>query len=317
MNVIFMGTPDFAVPTLKILIENGYNILAVVTQPDRPKGRGKQVIPPPVKVLAEQHEIPVLQPVRVRKEESLHQIRELAPDMIVVVAYGQILPAALLEIPPMGCINVHGSVLPKYRGAAPINWAIIRGEQETGITTMYMDEGMDTGDMLLKCAIPIEADDTAGSIHDKLSLVGAELLLDTLRELEVGTLTRIPQHDEDATYAPMLKKEDGCIDWQESAVNIDRKVRGLFPWPGAYTYFQGNMVKLLKVAVEEKPETVDDAPAGTVVELDKKAGPLIATGEGFLRILEIQPQNKKPMRCSDFCRGYHLEIGDRLVDSEQ
>ncbi len=312
MNVIFMGTPDFAVPTLNSLLEHDDTMLAVVTQPDRPKGRGKRVIPPPVKVVAQKHGIPALQPKRVRQEESLQQIRDLAPDVIVVAAYGQILPKALLEIPPLGCINVHGSLLPKYRGAAPVNWAIIRGEEETGITTMYMDEGMDTGDMLLKRTVPIGAGDTAGSLHDKLSVIGAELLIETLRELEAGTLKRIPQNDAEATYAPMLRKEDGRIDWQESAVNIDRKVRGFFPWPGAYTYFQGNMVKLLRVAVEDNPEASGDASAGTVVDLEKNAGPLIATGKGGLRIVEIQPQNKKPMRCSDFCRGYHVTVGDRL-----
>lgn len=313
MKIIFMGTPEFAVPTLRILIENNYEILAVITQSDRPKGRGKTVVSPPVKVLAEQYGIPVVQPKKIRKEEVLQQIRNLSPDVIVVVAYGQILPKVLLAIPPLGCINVHGSLLPKYRGAAPIHRAIIQGEEKTGITTMFMDEGMDTGDMLLKQEIPIEHNDTAESLHDKLSLIGAELLLETLRQLEAGTLKRIPQNDEAATYAPMLKKEDGLINWQETAVTIERKVRGLYPWPGAYTYFQGKMLKLLKVAVEERAtETCDSSLAGTILELDKTVGVLIATGKGCLRILEIQPENKKPMSCSDFCRGYRLSVGDKL-----
>ncbi len=310
-----MGTPDFAVPTLRILIEHNYAIQAVVTQPDRPKGRGNTVVPPPVKVLARQHEIPVLQPVKIRKKETLQQIRNLAPDVIVVIAYGQLLPNTLLEIPPLGCINVHGSLLPKYRGAAPLNWSIIRGEEETGITTMFMDEGMDTGDMLLKRTIPIGKDDTAGTLHDTLCVIGAELLLETLQELEKGSLKRIPQDHDASTYAPMLKKEDGQINWQDAAITIDRKVRGLFPWPGAYTSFQGKMVKLLKVAVEDSPADTCDTLPGIVVALDKNIGPLIATGAGCLRILQIQPQNKKPMNCSDFCRGYRLAVGDRLGET--
>lgn len=312
MKVIFMGTPEFAVPTLRILIENNYDIRAVVTQPDRAKGRGRTVVPPPVKILAAQHGIVVLQPQKIRVKEVLQSIRKLEPDVIVVAAYGQILPGALLQIPRLGCINVHGSLLPKYRGAAPIHQAIIRGERETGLTTMFMDEGMDTGDMLLQQKIPIEKDDTAGTLHDKLCLIGSELLLETLRQLEAGTLKRIPQNHEAATYAPMLKKEDGRINWQETAVAIDRKIRGLFPWPGAYTYFQNKMVKLLKVEVEDTLADTGDALPGTVVELDKNVGPLIATGEGGIRILQIQPQNKKPMSCSDFCRGYRLSIGDKL-----
>jgi methionyl-tRNA formyltransferase len=253
-----------------------------------------------------------LQPVKIRKKEVLQQIKDLEPEVIVVIAYGQILPKSLLDIPPLGCINVHGSLLPKYRGAAPINWSIIQGEEETGITTMFMDEGMDTGDMLLKRKIPIGKEDTAGTLHDKLCVVGAEVLLETLQQLEKGTLKRMPQDHDAATYAPMLKKEDGCVDWQEAAITIDRKVRGLFPWPGAYTVFQGKTVKLLKVAVEDSPGGTGDTLPGTVVALDKNIGPVIATGEGCIRILQIQPQNKKPMNCSDFCRGYRLAEGDRL-----
>ncbi len=312
MNVVFMGTPEFATPVLHILIKNHYDIQAVVTQPDRPKGRGRIVIASPVKVLAEQHGIPVLQPEKVRKKDALQAIRDLEPDVIIVAAYGQILPESLLQIPPLGCINVHASLLPKYRGAAPINQAIIRGEQETGITTMFMDKGMDTGDILLQRKIPIEKDETAGTLHDRLCLIGAELLLETLRQLEAGTLKRIPQEHEAATYAPMLKKEDGRINWQEAAVAIDRKVRGLFPWPGAYTYFRGKMVKLLSVEVENTPAGAANALAGTIVDIDKKVGPLIVTGEGGIRILHIQPQNKKPMSCSDFCRGYRVSVSDKF-----
>ena len=312
MNVIFMGTPKFAVPTLRTLIESHYVVKAVVTQPDRAKGRGRTVVAPPVKILAEQHGIPVLQPEKVRTNDFIQNLEEIAPDVIVVVAYGQILPVSILQIPRLGCINIHASLLPKYRGAAPINWAIIEGGNTTGITTMFMDKGMDTGDMLLQRKVSIERDETAGTLHDKLCLLGAELLLETLQQLEAGTLKRIPQDHEAATYAPMLKKEDGLINWEEPALVIDRKVRGLFPWPGAYSCFQGKMIKLLKIGIEDTPSELGNVLPGTVLKLDKNTGPLISTGEGCIRILQIQPQNKKPMRCSDFCRGYRLAVGDRL-----
>ena len=313
MKIVFMGTPDFAVPTLQILLDRQHTVQAVVTQPDRPKGRGRTLVAPPVKVLAEQRGIPVLQPEKVRRAEFIHTLQELAPDVIVVVAYGQILPESILNIPPLGCINIHGSLLPKYRGAAPIHWAIIRGETETGITTMFMDKGMDTGDMLLKRTIPISVADTTGTLYDTLSQIGAELLAETLEQLENGTLERTPQDERYASYAPMLKKEDGLINWDEPADVIDRKVRGLFPWPGAYTSFQGKMVKLLAVALEEcPPETEGKTQPGEVLELDSASGPLIASGKGCLRILKIQPQNKQAMKCSDFCRGYHLIVGARL-----
>lgn len=312
MISVFMGTSDFSVPTLRTLVEHGYDVKAVVTQPDRPKGRGRTIVPPPVKVFAEQHDIPVLQPQKVRAPEIQETLRELSPDVIVVVAYGQILPESILRIPRLGCINVHASLLPKYRGAAPIQWAIIQGEQETGVTTMVMDKGMDTGDILLQKIVPIMPDDTAGTLHDTLSEVGAEVLLETLQRLEAGTLTPTPQHHEQASYAPLLKKDDGQIRWQEPAIQIRNTVRGLFPWPGAYTHFQGKAVKLLNVQVEEHSPDAGEALPGTIVALDARTGPLIATGEGTLRILEVQPENKRPMRCSDFCRGYHLQVGTQL-----
>jgi methionyl-tRNA formyltransferase len=312
MTIVFMGTSEFSVPTLRILLENSYDVCVVVTQPDRPKGRGQKVVPSPVKVLAERYKIPVLQPKKVRMPEVQQILRDIAPDVIVVVAYGQILPESILQIPKFGCINVHASLLPKYRGAAPIQWAIIQGETETGITTMFMDKGMDTGDMLLQTKISIDKEDTAGTLHDKLSQLGAELLLQTLQHLEKGAITPIPQNHDLATYAPLLKKENGYINWQEPAAQICDKVRGLFPWPGAYTYFQGKIVKLLKVKVKQMSVKVSSPTPGTVVALDNIAGPVIATGEGYIQILEIQPENKKPMHCSDFCRGYHLAVGDRL-----
>lgn len=312
MKVIFMGTPDFATPTLRILIEHHYQLQAVITQPDRAKGRGKQIIAPPVKLLAAQYNIPVLQPEKIRNQDVVYTLREFAPDVIVVVAYGQILPESILQIPPYGCINVHASLLPKYRGAAPIHWAILRGEIETGITTMFMDKGMDTGDMLLQRTLPIQSDDTAGTLHDKLAEMGAQALLETLRHLKAGSLQRLPQDHNAATLAPMLKKEDGKIHWQESATAIARNVRGLHPWPGAFTTYQGCMVKLLKVQQEPCPTFLSSSIPGTVIDINKFSGPLVATGNGCLRILQIQPQNKGPMNCSDFCRGYHLTIGDSL-----
>ena len=316
MNIIFMGTPEFAVSTLQKLIESGHAVRAVVTQPDRAKGRGQHVIAPPVKTLAEQHGIPVMQPRRVREEAVVQQIRDINPDVIVVVAYGQILPETLLRIPRLGCINVHASLLPKYRGAAPMNWAIVRGETETGVTTIFMDKGMDTGDMLLTRTIPIEPRETTATLHDKLAALGAELLIETLRQAEAGTLVRIPQDHAAATYAPLMKKEDGLIDWNESAQAIDCKVRGFFPWPGAYTTIHGKCVKVLQGEVEtDVPCDLREHLPGMVVRLDQTRGPLVATGKGFLRIVEIQPENKKPMRCNDFCRGYRLNVGDRFGEN--
>lgn len=312
-----MGTPEFSVPTLQILLELNYTVQAVVSQPDRPKGRGRKIVPPPVKVIAEQHGLPVLQPKNVRTPEFQQTLREFAPEAIVVVAYGQILPESILKIPGLGCINIHASLLPKYRGAAPIQWAIIRGEAETGVTTMLMDKGMDTGNMLLQQSVPIAPDETAGTLHDKLSRIGATLLLQTLQGLEKGIIIPIVQDHEAATYAPLFTKEDGRIDWHQAASQINNKVRGLFPWPGAYTRFRGKLVKILKSRVEQYPhrkQAPNDSAPGTVVALDNAVGPLIATGDGGLRILEIQPENKRPMPCSDFCRGYHLAVGEKISD---
>lgn len=317
LKVLFMGTPDFAVPTLRMLIEQQYALQAVITQPDRAKGRGKQIVAPPIKRLAEQYQIPVLQPEKVRTKAMVQTLREFTPDLIVVVAYGQILPETILQIPAHGCINVHASLLPKYRGAAPIHWAIMRGETETGITTMFMDKGMDTGDMLVQHAMPIQEDDTAGTLHEKLAELGAETLLETLTQLEAGDLQRLPQNHDAATYAPMLKKEDGKIDWQEHALTIIRKVRGLDPWPGAYTSYQGRIVKLLQVQPETCPTHNISTIPGAIIDIDKLSGPLIKTGDGCIRILRIQPQNKSPMACSDFCRGYRLEIGDVLGETKK
>src|SRR6266540_1049065 len=249
LRLVFMGTPEFACPTLQKLIERGDEILSVVTQPDRPKGRGQQLTPPPVKLLAERHGIPVLQPLKVRAPEFIEVMKGLNPDVIVVIAFVQILPKALLEIPRYGCINVHASLLPRYRGAAPINWCIINGERETGVTIMQMDVGLDTGDMLLKKSTPIDPDEDASSLHDRLTQIGAEALAETLDLLGEGRLVPEKQDDSLTCYAAMLKKEDGLIDWEKDARAIKNLVRGTTPWPGAYTLLDRKTLKVYRVSV--------------------------------------------------------------------
>ncbi|MEI8355643.1 MAG: methionyl-tRNA formyltransferase, partial [Deltaproteobacteria bacterium] len=244
LRIIFMGTPEFACPTLQRLIDRDEEVIAVVTQPDRPKGRGQKMVPPPVKELAGKHGIPTLQPVKVRAPEFIEVIKGMNPDLIVVVAFGQILPKTLLEIPLLGCINVHASLLPRYRGAAPLNWCIINGEAETGVTTMLMDAGLDTGAMLLKKTTPIDPDENSQSLHDRLSLVGAEILSETINMLVTGKLAPEQQDDALTCYAPMLKKEDGLINWNKDALTIKNMVRGMSPWPGAFTWLEGKMVKI-------------------------------------------------------------------------
>lgn len=303
MRIIFMGTPEFACPTLRTLIERGENVVAVVTQPDRPKGRGQQTLPPPVKVVAEGHGIPVLQPVKVRLPESIEQIRALEPDLIVVIAFGQILPKALLDIPKHGCINVHASLLPRYRGAAPLNWCIINGECETGVTTMMMDVGLDTGDMLLKSATPIDPDEDTQSLHDRMSLLGAELLARTLDRLKAGELVPEKQDDSLTCYAAMMKKEDGLIDWTRSAQQIKNQVRGMTPWPGAFSFLDDKLLKVYKVQTASGSGT-----PGTVVAAGRD-GIEVACGEGSLLIRELQLEGKKRMAAGDFLAGYKVQPG--------
>ncbi|GBD39679.1 Methionyl-tRNA formyltransferase [bacterium HR37] len=301
-----MGTPEFAVPSLKALIESGDEVVAVVTQPDKPKGRGLEVTPPPVKILAQKYGIPVLQPQKIKTEEFLKQLEELRPDIICVVAYGKILPKDILELPRYGCINVHASLLPKYRGAAPINWAIIRGEKVTGITTMKMDEGMDTGDILLQREVPIEDEDTAETLSHKLSLTGAEVLIETLNLLKEGKLKPIPQNHSQATYAPMLKKEDGKIDWGKTAEEIKNLVRGTLPWPGAYTFLDNKILKVYKVRVVE-----GQGKPGEVIKSDKETL-RVATGENALDILELQIEGGKRLDTATFLRGRKIREGTIL-----
>lgn len=306
MRIVFMGTPEFACPTLRTLIERGEQVVAVVTQPDRPKGRGQQTLPPPVKVVAEEHGIPVLQPVKVRLPESIEEIRALEPDLIVVIAFGQILPKALLDIPKYGCINVHASLLPRYRGAAPLNWCIINGETETGVTTMMMDVGLDTGDMLLKRSTPIGADEDTQSLHDRMSLLGAELLAETLDRLARGELVPEKQDDALTCYAPIMKKEDGLIDWSRDAQAIKNQVRGMTPWPGAYSFLDEKLLKVFRV----QTASGSGAP-GEILSLGRD-GIEVACGTGSLVIEELQLEGKKRLPAGDFLAGYKLQPGGLL-----
>lgn len=306
LRIIFMGTPEFACPTLQALIDGDDEIIAVVTQPDRPKGRGQQLAPPPVKELALQHGLPVLQPLKLRLPEVVEQLQQLAPDLIVVVAFGQILPKSVLEIPRHGCINVHASLLPRWRGAAPINWCLISGDSETGVTTMQMDVGLDTGDMLLKRAIPIEADDDARTLHDKLSQVGATALMETLEKLADGTLTAEKQDDSLTCYAAMLKKEDGELDWSLSATELLNLIRGMNPWPGTFTHLDGKLVKVFKGKTAE-----GSGIPGTVLRSGRD-GIEVACGSGSLILLELQLEGKKRLPAAEFLAGCRLEPGTKL-----
>lgn len=311
-RIIFMGTPEFAVPCLKALIESGQDVIAVVTQPDKPKGRGKHLTSPPVKELALKCDIPVLQPEKIKDEPFVNALKNLCPDVIAVVAYGKILPKAVLDMPPLGCINVHASLLPKYRGAAPINRAIINGEKETGITTMLMDEGMDTGDMLLTERVEIKDDDTAASLRDRLKHIGAELLIRTIKGIESGVVQPIKQDDSQATYAPMLKKEDGRIDWTLKAEEIRNLIRGLNPWPGAYTRWEGKQIKIFKgERVKGQGSGVKEEP-GTIINVSAD-GICVAAGKDALLITELQPENKNKMSASEFIKGYRI-VKNQIFD---
>lgn len=314
MRILFMGTPDISVPTLEALIESEHQVVGVVSQPDRPKGRGKLLQHTPVKELALKHELAIFQPNRVKDEGFIEQIQALNVDLAVVIAFGQILPKDFLDLPKYGCINIHASLLPKYRGAGPIQRAVINGDPVTGITTMMMDVGMDTGDMLLKEEVPLDEKETGGSLFDKLSLLGGPLVLKTIKKLEEGTLDRIPQNNDEATYAPMLDKKLGNIDWKNSAVTIERLIRGLNPWPSAYTFLDGKMLKLWASDVVNL-ETEAVSP-GTVVEVTSK-GFVVACGHQGLLISSLQLQGKKRMAASDFLRGYSVEVGTVLSASPQ
>jgi len=310
LRTVFMGTPEFALQTLEGLLDFGVNLVGVYTQPDRPKGRGKKLAASPVKQLALEHGIPVFQPQKLRDPAAVKELQELQPDLIIVVAYGQILPKEVLDLPRYHCINVHASLLPKYRGAAPINKVIIDGETITGVTTMLMDVGLDTGDMLVKRSLDIGRNETAGELHDRLALLGREALEETLQQLCAGTLVAEKQNDELSCYAPMMKKEDGLIDWQRAAEDIHNQVRGLDPWPGAYTYLDGEVLKIAATAVAED---ISGEP-GTILSADK-TGVCVACGKGALVVGELQLPGKKRLSAMNFLSGRPLFTGTQLQQS--
>lgn len=308
MRIVFMGTPDFAVPSLQSLVDAGHEICAVFTQPDKPKGRGYVLTQSPVKELALKYQIDVYQPKTLKSEEAAEQIRNLAPDVIVVIAYGKLLPKAILDIPKYGCINVHGSLLPKYRGAAPIQWSVINGDKVTGVTTMYMAEGIDTGDMIMKAQTDIGPDETSGELHDRLSVMGADLIVKTLQAVKNGSAERIPQTEEGTCYASMLSKELARIDWKKSAQEIHNLVRGLSPWPVAYTSFQGKMLKIYKTRL--LPD--NGGIPGKALEVNGSF--IVCCGDNTaLELAEVQLEGKKRMSGSDFLLGHPLS-GNKVFE---
>ncbi|SMB93399.1 methionyl-tRNA formyltransferase [Desulfonispora thiosulfatigenes DSM 11270] len=313
MRVLFMGTPDFAVSSLEYLVKANYEVIGVVTQPDRQKGRGKKITAPPVKQKALELGLPIFQPEKVRNEEFIEILKELNPDIIVVVAFGQILPKDILELPSFGCINVHASLLPKYRGAAPIHWSIINGETKTGITTMYMNEGLDTGDMLLKEEILIDNNMNSGELHDELAELGGELLVRTLDLLQKNKIIPQPQNDQESTYASLLKKEHEVISWDENSTNIHNLVRGMNPWPGAYTVCNNERLKILETRLNNLESSGDKSKVGTIIEVDND-GFWVKTEDDKLLITKVQPAGKKAMLAKDFINGYKIKTGLVLGD---
>ncbi len=306
MRIVFMGTPEFAVAPLKTLIDNGYDIVGICTQPDRPKGRGNKLIISPVKELALSAGLNIMQFERIRKMEGLRALRELAPDMIVTAAFGQILSQKILDIPVKGTVNVHASLLPQYRGAAPINWCIINGEKVAGVTTMYTDVGIDTGDMLLACATEILPNETAGELTMRLSVLGAQLLIDTLKGIEAGQVQRISQDASLASHQPILGKEHGLVDWRKPASEIANLVRGVNPWPGAYTSVEDGILKLW---VAEPIECEGIYAPGEVIVSSAKHGLVVACGIGALKIIEMQAPSSKRMKSQEYLRGKSIEVG--------
>ena len=307
MRVIFMGTPDFATGTLEEIVLAGHEVVGVVTQPDKPKGRGKNLMPTPVKEVAMKYNLPVYQPKKVREPEFVEVLRDLKPDVMVVAAFGQIISKEILEMPKYGCINVHASLLPAYRGAAPIQWAVINGDKESGVTIMQMDEGIDTGDMIEKVVVPIAEDETGGSLFDKLSQAGAKLCVKVLQDLGDGKAVREKQPEESTTpYARMIDKKMGAIDWEKPAKEIEQLIRGLNPWPSAYTRLQGKTLKIWKAEV--LLEHSQEAP-GQITEVTKDSI-VVQTGQGRLKILELQLEGKKRMDAASFLRGYALKEGE-------
>ena len=304
-RIVFFGTPSFALPSLQALILGPEEVVAVVTQPDRERGRGRKVVPPPVKELALQKGVFLLQPEKVEEEPFQEAVKDLKTDLFIVVAYGQILPKSLLTIPKHGAVNVHGSLLPKYRGAAPIAWAVLNGEKKTGVTTMTMDEGMDTGDLLLQAEVPIGEEETTETLHDRLASLGAQMLMETLEKMKTGEIRPIPQDHSKATYAPMVKKEDGRIDWVREAEVIDRQVRAFHPWPGAHTRWQGRLLKIYRGEARKGKTT---GKAGTVLWVGVDFIE-VETGRDSYLIKEVQPEGKRRMSVQDFLAGHPVSVG--------
>jgi len=314
MKVVFMGTPSFAVPTLEALLESEFPVVGVVTQPDRPRGRGNAVSASPVKELAQVHGLPILQPEKMKQPEFLKALEQWKPDVIVVTAFGRILPKIILDLPPRGCVNVHASLLPCYRGAAPIQWAIINGESETGITTMLMDEGMDTGAILLQKPVAIDPHETSGELAVRLASVGGSLLIETLRGWKSQEITPIVQDGTKATMAPLLKKEDGILPWDRNATELGNRIRGLSPWPGAYTFCQQERLTIWKgVPLVDHPDASsgDESP-GTIVKVEKD-NLLVMTGHGLLSVTELQPANRKRLSVAQFLSGYRITPGMKFT----
>lgn len=308
MKVVFMGTPDFAVPVLEALIKN-HQVVAVVSQPDKPKGRGKKLQPTPVKAVAEANNIPVYQPERIKDDEFVDFLEKIEADIYVVVAYGQLLSQRILDIPKYGCVNVHGSLLPKYRGAAPIQWSIIDGEEKTGVTIMYMVKKCDAGDMILKKEIKIEPEDTYETLHDKMAPVGAEALIEALDLIEKGEVKAEKQDDELSCYASMITRDMGIIDWSKSSKEIKNKVRGFNPVPAAYTNYGEDVLKIFKADILEG---YDNGEIGEILAVDKKKGFVVKTGDGAVMVTEIQAKGGKRMNCADYMRGHEIEVGKIL-----
>ncbi len=308
MRILFMGTPDFAVPCLEALMDAGHTLVGAVSQPDQPKGRGHKLQPPPVKVCAMEHNVPVYQPTTLKNESFLDVLQETNPELIVVVAYGKILPKYILDYPKYGCVNVHASLLPKYRGAAPIQWSVINGEPVTGVTTMYMAEGLDTGDMIEKAETEIGAAETYGELHDRLSRLGAELLISTVQKIEDGTVEREVQKDEESCYAPMLSKETGHIDWTKPGQEILNLIRGTNPWPMAFSLYEGVPLKLIAGSIAKQK----GGRPGEILSADKK-GICIATGDGSILVTEIQMQGSKRMEVASYLNGHEICVGTILA----
>lgn len=315
MKIVYMGTPDFAVPALAALVDAGYEVAGVVTQPDKPKGRGKTLVPTPVKEEALKHRIPVYQPKKVREPEFVETLKEIGPDIIIVAAFGQIIPKEILDMPEFGCINIHASLLPKYRGAAPIQQAVINGDEEAGITIMKMGTGLDTGDMISQASVLLTKDETGGSLFDRLADLGAELLVKTLPSIFDRTAVYEPQPEESPTpYAGMITKQMGLLDFHKSAEELERLIRGMDPWPSAYTFLNGKSLKVWKAAVEQNVSGQEEP--GTVTGTDKE-GIHVSCGQGSLILKEIQLEGKKRMDAAAFLRGYPVETGTMLKDHKE